>query len=56
MIEDGVWVGAKAMVCPGVTLRSHSVITVGTVARENTELYTVHQGNPAVSARRRRLD
>ena len=28
-LEDGVWVGAKATVAPGVTMRSHSVATIG---------------------------
>jgi len=30
-IEDGVWVGAKAIVSPGSILKSHSVLSVGTV-------------------------
>ncbi len=47
IIEDGVWVGAKAIICPGVTLGSHSVITVGSVVTHDTEPYTIYQGNAA---------
>jgi putative colanic acid biosynthesis acetyltransferase WcaF len=55
VIEDGVWVGAKATVCPGVTLKSHSVLTVGSVATSDTEPYTIYQGNPAKPVRARTI-
>jgi len=51
VIEDGVWVGAKSVVCAGVTLKSHSVITVGSVITKDTEEYTIYQGNPAKAIR-----
>ncbi|MCL5023037.1 MAG: WcaF family extracellular polysaccharide biosynthesis acetyltransferase [Nitrospirae bacterium] len=53
VIEDGVWVGAKAVICPGVTLRSHSVITAGSVVTKDTEPYGIYQGNPAQYIRKR---
>ncbi len=56
IIEDGVWVGAKSVICPGVTLKTHSVITAGSVVTEDTEPYTVYQGNPAVPVRRRVIE
>ena len=31
-LEDGAWVGAMSVVCPGVTLRSHAILAVGFVA------------------------
>ena len=46
-LEDGVWVGAKATVCPGVTMSSHSVLTAGSVLTKDTEAYSVYRGNPA---------
>ena len=52
-IEDGVWVGAKAVVCPGVKCKSHSVLTVGSVATHDLESYKIYQGNPAVYKRER---
>jgi putative colanic acid biosynthesis acetyltransferase WcaF len=52
-IEDGVWVGAKSVICPNVTLGSHSVICAGSVVTKNTEPYTIYQGNPALPVRKR---
>ncbi|MGB7293176.1 MAG: hypothetical protein WBD99_13465 [Thermodesulfobacteriota bacterium] len=43
-VEDGVWVGAKAVVCPAVTLGSHSVMSVGSVVSKNTDNYGVYRG------------
>ena len=54
-IEDGVWIGAKAVVCPGVTMHSHSVLTTGSVLTKDAESYTIYQGNPAVALRKRNL-
>ena len=47
-LEDGVWVGAKAVVCPGVTMKSHSILTAGSILTKDTEEYGIYQGNPAV--------
>lgn len=55
-IEDGVWVGAKSVVCPGVTVATHSVITVGAVLTKDTESYGVYSGNPAVFVRKREIE
>jgi putative colanic acid biosynthesis acetyltransferase WcaF len=53
VIEDGVWVGARAVVCPGVTLGTHSVVTVGSVITKDTDPFMIYSGNPARPARRR---
>jgi putative colanic acid biosynthesis acetyltransferase WcaF len=53
VIEDGVWIGAAAVICPGVTCKSHSVLTVGSVATTNLESYSVYRGNPAEIIRER---
>jgi putative colanic acid biosynthesis acetyltransferase WcaF len=55
VIEDGVWVGARAVICPGVTLGTHSVVTVGAVMTKNAEAFTIYSGNPATPARRRMM-
>ncbi len=52
-LEDGVWIGAKAVVCPKVTCRSHSVLAVGSVATKDLEAYSIYQGNPAIKKRER---
>jgi len=55
IIEDGVWIGAKCVICPGVTLKNHSVITAGSIITEDTKPYTVYQGNPAKPIRKREI-
>lgn len=52
-LEDGVWIGAKSMVCPGVICRSHSVLAVGSVATKDLDAYFIYQGNPALPVRDR---
>lgn len=53
MLEDGVWIGAKAIVCPGITAYSHAVLTVGSTAIKDLEAYSIYQGNPAVKVKDR---
>jgi putative colanic acid biosynthesis acetyltransferase WcaF len=55
IIEDGVWVGARATVLPGAHLASHSIITAGSVFSGSTEPYGIYAGNPARLIRRRVL-
>lgn len=52
-IEDGAWVGAKSVVCPGVTVKEDAIITVGSVVTKSLDAATIYQGNPAVSKRKR---
>ena len=56
ILEDGVWIGANATVCPGVIAASHSVLTVGAVATKNLDAYAIYQGNPAVKIKDRVID
>lgn len=53
ILEDGAWVGARAVVCAGVRCGSHSVLAVNSVATHNLEAYKVYQGNPAAIIRER---
>ncbi|MBJ6119808.1 colanic acid biosynthesis acetyltransferase WcaF [Pontibacter sp. BT310] len=52
-LEEGVWIGAKAIVCPGIICHTHSILTAGSVATQNLAAYTISQGNPATSKRER---
>lgn len=54
-LSDGVWIGAQAVVCPGVTCHSHAVLAVKSVATGNLEAYGIYQGNPAVLIRTRQI-
>jgi putative colanic acid biosynthesis acetyltransferase WcaF len=53
VIEDGVWIGAKSVVCQGVKCASHSLLTVGSIATQSLLPYSIYQGNPAVKIRDR---
>jgi putative colanic acid biosynthesis acetyltransferase WcaF len=55
ILEEGVWIGAKATVCPGVTCFSHAVLAVGSVATSDLKAYKIYQGNPAVEIRERTI-
>ena len=55
VIEEGVWVGAKSVVCPGVTMKSHSILSVGSVLTKDAEAYGIYQGNPAVLIKHREI-
>jgi len=48
VIEDGAWIGAKAVVSGGVTCKTHSMLGVNSVAEGNLNAYTIYKGNPAV--------
>jgi putative colanic acid biosynthesis acetyltransferase WcaF len=54
-LENGAWVGAMSVVCPGVTLKSHAILTVQSVATETLEAYGLYKGNPAVRIRERQI-
>ena len=46
-LQDGVWIGAKAIVCPGVTCGTHAVLSVASVATSDLAAYHICKGNPA---------
>ncbi|PWS31705.1 WcaF family extracellular polysaccharide biosynthesis acetyltransferase [Pedobacter paludis] len=54
-LEDGVWIGASSKVCPGITLYTHSVLSLGSVATKNLEAYGIYQGNPAQFIKERKI-
>lgn len=56
ILEDGVWIGANAMVSSGVTCKSHAVLSMGSLATKDLEAYTIYSGNPAVKVRERVID
>jgi putative colanic acid biosynthesis acetyltransferase WcaF len=53
VIENGAWIGAKCIVCPGVTVHSHAILTVGSIATKDMEEFTIYKGNPAIKIRDR---
>jgi putative colanic acid biosynthesis acetyltransferase WcaF len=52
-LEEGVWIGAMAIVGPGITCYSHAVLSAGSVANKDLSAYSIYQGNPAQKIRER---
>ena len=55
-LEEGAWVGARSVVCPGITVKSHAILAVGSVASSDLEAYSIYKGNPAVKVRDRNME
>lgn len=55
VLEDGVWIGAQSVVCPGTICKSHSILTVSSVATKVLEAWSIYTGNPAQFVRERRM-
>ena len=55
VLEEGVWIGAKSIVCPGCVCRSHSILSVGSIVSGEMASYTIYKGNPALPVRRREI-
>ena len=47
VIEDESWIGANAVVLPGVTLGKHSIVAAGSVVTKDIPNYSIAAGNPA---------
>lgn len=54
-IEEGAWIGAKTVVCPGVTVHANAILTVGSVATKDMEENGIYRGNPAIKIRERKI-
>lgn len=54
-LKEGSWIGAKSSVGPGVTVHSHAVLSLGSVASSDLESYHIFRGNPAVKIRERQI-
>lgn len=55
-IEDGAWIGAKTIVTGGVTCKSHSILTVGSIASKDLEENGIYKGNPAEFVKQRKIE
>lgn len=51
LIEDYVWIGARAMILPGVTLFKGSVVGAASVVTKDVAAFTVVAGSPAKKIR-----
>lgn len=46
-IEDDIWIGANAVILPGVTIGNHSVVAAGAVVTKNVPPHSLVAGVPA---------
>jgi putative colanic acid biosynthesis acetyltransferase WcaF len=52
---DGAWVGARALVAPGLTVGECAILTAGSVGKKDIPPYEIHDGNPAHFVKKRRF-
>jgi len=53
IIGDGVWIGMRAMIMPGIQIGEGAVIASGAVVTKDVLPYTIVAGNPAKPMKRR---
>ncbi len=47
VIENDVWIAARCVILPGVTIAKGSVVAAGAVVTQSTEMYSIVAGVPA---------
>lgn len=52
-LKKGSWIGAKTVVCPGVTVNENAVLTVGSVASQDLPANCICKGSPAIVVKER---
>jgi putative colanic acid biosynthesis acetyltransferase WcaF len=53
--KRGSWIGAKAILCPGVVIGAGAIVTTGSVVTKSVPDMEVHAGNPAHFVRYRHI-
>lgn len=56
IIEDGAWIGAKAMICPGVTIQKNAILAAYSMTSKNLEENYIYQGVPATKKKCRIIE
>ena len=56
ILEDGVWIGAKSIICQNVICRSHSILGINSFTSKELQAHCIYQGNPAVYVRKRNIE
>ncbi|MGP1561123.1 MAG: acyltransferase [Helicobacteraceae bacterium] len=52
VIEDDVWIGANAVILPGVTIGKSSIVGAGSVVTKDLAPFGIYAGTPAKELRR----
>ena len=53
MIQKNVWIGARSIILPGVTIQSDSIIGAGSVVTNDVPSNSIFAGNPAKLIKKR---
>lgn len=53
VIGDGVWIGMRAMIMPGIKIGEGAIIASGAVVTKDVAPYTIVAGNPAKEVKKR---
>lgn len=54
-VRDGAWVGAKAVLTPGVVLGEGAIASAGSVITRSVPAFEVHSGNPGSFVKKRKI-
>ncbi len=52
-LGDDIWIGARTIILPGVSIGDHSIIGAGSVVTKNVPASSIYAGNPARIIRKR---
>ena len=53
IVEDDVWIGRRAIILPGVTIKKGSVVGAGAIVTKTFPEYSIIAGNPAKIIKKR---
>ncbi|WP_240610434.1 CatB-related O-acetyltransferase [Legionella qingyii] len=56
IIKDGVWLGMRSMIMPGITIGEGAIIAANSVVTKDVEPYSVVAGSPAKLVKKRFSD
>ena len=48
VVEEGVWICAKSIICAGVTIKKNALITAGSVISADCDEDGIYKGNPGI--------
>jgi putative colanic acid biosynthesis acetyltransferase WcaF len=54
-IEEGSWLCANSIVTGGVTVKSHAVLSIASIATKDLNAFTIYKGNPAIEINKRHI-
>ncbi len=56
VVEDGAWIGASALISPGIKLGKQCFVTLGSVVTKDVPERKIFSGNPAIEKKERVIE